>query len=244
MTTWRSRLARHLRTRGWGKGPTDINDAHYGVRRRVLALLQERNPWWDWGHRVMIIVGDDDGGNWSEPTPPSWWYRPGVPDRMWRTNYPRHRPSTIELVTRYSQLRERIEGATDDEKYEWLGIYLDQDHQVKFGHYYTDSFYGLRSWEIPIVARWLRMARRHDWYGLRSWLYSHALHAAVNRRKPFSCGEPPPRDAGGYSHWLCTRRRRHSGLHRYANMVWGYDPVTGSSVPCTSVPEPRRAQRS
>ena len=79
------RLAALMRKRGWHhKTPRN------GMRRRLHSLANEHHPWWDWGHRVMILVGQDQGGNWSEPEPPTWYYRLGTPKRMWRTGYPRH----------------------------------------------------------------------------------------------------------------------------------------------------------
>ncbi len=62
---------------------------------------------------------------------------------------------------------------------------------------------------------------RIEWFGLRSWLFSQGLHAAVYRKKPFSCGAQPPKGQGGYSHWLCTLRRGHDGMHRFNNYTWG-----------------------
>lgn len=75
--------------------------------------------------------------------------------------------------------------------------------------------------DAALLRRYLRMWHRLDWYGLRSWLYAQALHSAVHERKPFSCQAVPPRGTGGYDHWHCQLRRRHDGMHRFNNYVWG-----------------------
>ena len=224
-------LASRMRTWGWNYG-TDPN----GIRHRLYSLAAGRWPWWDWGHRVVVLVGRDHGGNWGEVVPPTWWYRTGTPTRMWRTRYPRHPLSTFEIITDYSELRDRLEGLTDDEAYEWKAICVDQDHDLKLGRqFWGDRFYGLNHWEVALLRRYLRHWRRLDWWGLRSWIYSQALHAAVHVRKPFSCQEVPPRGSGGYSHWHCQLKRHHDGLHRFNNMTWG--EVGGECIGVTHVPE-------
>jgi hypothetical protein len=227
--TLRRRLARRLRKRGWGR---DLG----GVRRRILELVDSHDPWWDWGGRLMILVGDDDGGNWSEPQHPTWWYRFGTATRMWRTGYPRHPLSTLQVVTDYDEFRRIYDPLNEDQRYEWKAIAVDQDGDLILGHqYWGKPFYGLNRWEVPLLRRYLRKARRHDWYGLRSWLFGQALHAAVHSKKPFTCQQVPPRNSSGYSHWYCRLPRRHDGLHRYVNYTWG--ELDGESMDVTHVPE-------
>lgn len=217
-----------------------------GLRRRLYSLALENHPWWDWGHRLMILTGTDHGGNWSEPEPETWWYRRHPAKPMWRTNYPRSR---FEVVTDYAEFRRRTDGLNDDEMYEWKAIGVNQDSALHLGHrFWGKAFYDLPADEWRLLRRWLRMAHRHDWWGLRSWLYSQGLHAAVYRKKPFSCGRQPPKGQGGYSHWRCQLRRGHDGFHRHEYVVdygtnlegwlWG-DDVTYELVSWAGPDDPR-----
>lgn len=226
-------VKRWTRQRGWGyKTPRN------GLRRRLHDLAGDRYPWWDWGHRVMVLTGSDNGGNWSEPEPPTWWYIESGRRRMWKTGYPRR---MFSVVTDYAEFKRRTEGLNEDEMYKWSAFAFDQDGELILGkRYWGGAFYGLPHDELALLRRYLRMARRHDWFGIRSWLYSQALHAAVHRRKPFACNAVPPKGQGGYDHWHCQQRRRHDGLHRFNNYVWGeiggepigaiYDPKALTSV--------------
>jgi hypothetical protein len=208
-----AKLARRL---GWNHIHGD------GLRPRLWDLASDGRPWWDWGHRLMTVVGSDFGGNWDEPKPPTWWYRLGTPTWQFRTGFPRHPLSTFEVITDYTTFRERTAGLNEDQMYEWQAIYVNQDGELSLGHrYWGGDFYGLRKAEVALLRRYLRMWHRHDWYGLRSWLYSQGLHAAVHAKKPGSCQAIPPRGSGGYDHWHCTEKRRHLGLHRYNAMTWG-----------------------
>lgn len=204
-----------------------------GLRRRLYCLLIDNHPWWDWGHKLMILVGQDFGGNWSEPEPATWWYRLGTPKNQWRTGYPRHPLSTFQIVTGYDEFRRLTEGLDEDGMYEWKAICVNQDGELHLGHqYWGGSFYGLSDWEVALLRRYLRKWHRIDWFGLRSWLYHQGLHAAVYSRKPFTCQVTPPKGTGGYDHWFCSLSRRHDGPHRYRNYQWDpakdrveYDPV-------------------
>lgn len=213
-TPSKRRVETFLRKRGWNhKTPRD------GIRRRIYCLASDRRPWYDWGHRLMILVGDDDCGNWSEPEPATWWYRPGEPKRMWRTGYPR---PTFEIVTDYKTFKERVEGVNDDERERWSAISTNQDGELILGRqYWGGRFFGMTKAETALLRRYLRAWRRHDWYGLRSWLYSQGLHAAVYVRKPGACNAAPPKGQGGYDHWLCHERRGHDGFHRFRSYAWG-----------------------
>src|SRR6185437_7202827 len=211
----RDRAAKLMRSRKWSyEKPSN------GLRARLYALVVAHHPWWDWGHYLMILTGTDFGGNWSEPEPPTWWYHRVGKKQMWRTGYPRDRFQIIKGD--YEEFRRLTEGLNEDRMYEWKAVGFDQDGQLFLGHrYWGGDFYGLPQDEVAIVRRYLRMAHRHGWFGLRHWLYSQALHAAVYRHKPGSCRATPPKGQGGYDHWFCQLKRRHDGMHRFNNYVWG-----------------------
>lgn len=229
-TKLRFRLGRFLYKRGWTRG-----EKYDTWRKRVYDLLTDRHPWYDWGHRLMTVVGQDFGGNWSEPSPPTWYYRLGTPKRMRFTGYPIHPLSTIEVLTSYDEFTARTTGLNEDEMYEWKAICVNQDGDLHLGHqYWGKSFYGLNHWEMPLLARYLRMWRRHDWWGARSWLYKVALNSAVDHKAPFKCNATPSKGSGGYSHWHCSEKRKHKGLHRVGAYVWG--DMDGESMPVTHLP--------
>lgn len=225
------RLAQFLRQHGWAyKTPRN------GLRHRLYDLAMARHPWWDWGHHLMILVGRDEGGNWSEPRPETWWYRLGPVKRERRTGYPAHPPSTFQIITAYDEYRARVEGLNEDQLYEWQAIYVDTDGELQLGHrWWGGTFYGLRKADTFLLRRYLRAWRRLDWWGARSWLYHRALHAAVYRKRPDACGQSPPRGQGGYDHWLCQLRRGHEGMHRFNSYVWG--EIDGELIGATHVPE-------
>lgn len=206
-------MVRLMRKRGWGhKTPRD------GVRRRLYSLAIERHQWWDWGHRLMILTGSDMGGNWDEPEPPMWWYRPIGNKHMWRTRYPR---TVYGVVDSYDEFRTLTDGLNEDEMYRWKAMGFGQDGELHLGHrYWGKEFYGLDHQETRLLRRYLRMCHRHNWWGARPWLYSQGLHAAVHRKKPRTCQVTPPRGSGGYDHWHCDQKRRHKGDHRYQNYTW------------------------
>lgn len=206
-----------MRGRGWR---SDI--PHRTLRARATSIIDSGDPWWDWGHHLMALVGQDDGGNWSEPEPATWWYRLGTPRRQWRTGYPAHPLGSIEIITDYATFRARTDGLNEDQLEEWQAICVDQDSQLILGRmFWGRPFFGLSRWEVALLRRYLRAWRRRDWFGLRTWLYVHALHAAVHRRRPFTCQATPPRGSGGYQHWYCTEKRNHHHTpHRAGNYIW------------------------
>lgn len=189
--------------------------------RRWADVFFASHPWWDWGHRLMALVGQDHGGNWSEPQPPTWWYRQVDTKRMWRTGFPIHPPSTYLVVTDYDEMRSLTAGLDEDEMYPWQAINVNQDGELHLGHrYWGGVFYGLDKDDVWLLRRYLRRWLLLDWFGARTWLWKLALNAAVERKKPFACHAAPPARSGGYSHWLCTERRNHTGPHRYNNYTW------------------------
>lgn len=210
------RLASLLRKLGWA-----YDVPRNGLRRRLYSLAMEHHPWWDWGHRVMILTGVDFGGNWSEPEPPTWWYRRGPAVHMKRTGFPRHPLRTFQIVTEYDEMRRLTKGLNEDQMYEWKAIGTNQDGDLHLGRqYWGGTFYDLPADECAILRRYLRMWRRLDWFGLRSYLYAQGLHAAVHSKRPFTCQVTPAKGTGGYSHWYCDLSRRHDGPHRYGNYTW------------------------
>ncbi len=215
MNPIRPKIARWMRKRGWS-----YDTPRSGVRSRLVALMDHR-PWWDWGHMLMVLAGDNDCGNWSDPEPPTWYYRLGKPKHMWLTRYPRFPLSRIEVITDYTEFRSLTEGLNEDQMYEWKAINASQDGELQLGHqYWGGRFYGLSRWETALLAKYLRQYRRSTLWGARSWLYSLGLHATVNKKRPFRCHATPPRGSGGYSHWYCEAPRRHHGPHRFGNYEW------------------------
>lgn len=210
------RIARLMRKRGWNYRTPDN-----GLRRRAYDLASCHYRWWDWGHRLMILTGSDFGGNWQEPRPPTWWVHrlPTKPMRF--TKYPMRR---YEIVTDYDEMRERTRGLDEDGMCDWDAICVDSNGELVTGKRYWGGPppYGMDSQQARILARYLRMWRRHDWYGARSWLHSQALHAAVHQKRPLSCGAVPPRGSGGYDHWHCQLKRNHDGVHRFNLYTWGH----------------------
>ena len=191
------------------------------IRHRLHHVISERAPWWAWGGRVMALTGSNFGGNYQAPTPPTWWYRLDTPKRMWFTGYPIHPLSTFEIITDYSTFSARTKGLNEDQMYEWKAIGTDQDGELHLGHrYWGGTFYGLSHYEVALLRRYLRMWRRLDWYGARSWLFSQGLHNAVHRKKPFSCKQVPAKGSGGYDHWHCTLKKGHACPHRFQSMQW------------------------
>lgn len=201
------RVSKWMRKRNWHYGVP-----RNGVRARLYALSVDHHPWWDWGHRVMVMFGVDNSGNWSEPQPPTWWYRLG------REAGPPH------------------VGRREDQMYEWKAIGVNCDGELHLGHqYWGKTFYGLTHYESALLGRYLRKWRRLNWYGLRSWLYLQGLHAAVHTKKPWTCQAVPPKGMGGYSHWHCRLPRKHDGMHRFNNYTWG--EVGGERIGTSYEPE-------
>src|SRR5438128_4140495 len=154
-------LSRWMRKHRWGFKTRD------GLGARIYSLTIDHHPWWDWGHRLLVLTGSDMGGNWQEPKPAAWWYRRGVSKRMWRTGYPR---STFEVVTDYDEFKTRTKGLNEDEMYAWSAIAVNQDGELILGHrWWGGDFYGMRKDEVALLRRYLRLWHLRDWFGLRSW---------------------------------------------------------------------------
>jgi len=215
--TLRRRVVKRLRKRGWSyETPND------GIRHRIYDILASYHAWWDWGHYLMILTGTDFCGNWAEPEAPTWWYKLEAPKRMFKTRYPIHPLSTFKVIKNYDAFMALTEDLNEDKMYEWQAFNVSQDRELQVGHmYWGGRFFGMTRWEVRLLVKYLRMVRRHDWYGLRTWLYAQGLHATVYKKKPFSCGAAPEPGSGGYDHWLCQLKKRHKGEHKCGNYVWG-----------------------
>lgn len=180
------------------------------VVRRIRMIRDRRYPWWDWGHRVLLLAAREDGGSADGvPRPADLWFR-REGDRL--------------VATRdYSVVRERNDG-------EWRVFDSQNDgHDVVVGYWPAPGGDGrLRPsgldgrLEQRLFLRWFVWDGwiKAEWFGLRRWIYYRALHAAVHEKVPFACQQVPPKGGGGYQHWHCQLRRRHAGVHRFRNFVW------------------------
>lgn len=195
--------------------------------KRIYDLLTCRYPWWDWGHRVMIVVGYDFCGNWSDMRAPTWWYRfENRKKPMWRTGYPVRR---LQVIKNYDEFMKETAGIREDsdEHYPWKAICLGQDDDLKLGRqYWGGNFFGLNASEMRLLLRWLIRWNLSCWFGLRQYIYKHALEAAVHKRKPFACNKVPDKNSNGYQHWHCTDKKKHTGPHSFGNYTW----VEGDTV--------------
>ena len=210
------RLAGLMRRAGWYSAKHDN-----WITGRLYHLMVRGTRWWDWGHKVMILTGTCVGGNYDAPRPPTWWYRLGASKPMWRTGFPRYPLSTYQVITDYSTFRQLTEGLNEDEMYHWQAFHMGQDDELHLGHtFWGGKFFGLTYGDTALLRRYLRSWHRRNWFGVRSWIYTQALHAAVHEHKPFSCHQAPGRGSGGYTHWHCQRRKHHTGTHQYRSCTW------------------------
>lgn len=178
--------------------------------RRVQTIRARRYRWYDWGHRVMVLVAREDGGSFDGiPRVRDLWF---------------HQPDdSRRLVTArdYADVRANPHAA-------WRVFDSQNDgHEIVIGWWPNghgnisrDGLSGRD--EQRLFARWWIWDGwvKAEWCGLRRWLYFKALHAVVHERIPFACQVTPDRDSGGYDHWYCQLRRRHNGDHRYRNYTW------------------------
>lgn len=190
------------------------------IAHRLLTVMIDRHPWYDWGHRMMILTGDYRTGSYETPRGRDMWYR-----------FDGENESRGRIITTrdYADVR-----ATAGQDVSWRIFDVQDDgHTVKLGWWGEQiTHYGLSRREMQLFRRWdfWECRVRGEWFGLRRWLYHRGLHAAVDLRKPFACNITPPRGTGGYSHWHCELRGRHQ-VHRFRNYTWAggnarvqYDP--------------------
>jgi hypothetical protein len=182
------------------------------LAHRLATLIIERRPWYDWGHRLMTLVGDYRTGSYETPRGRDLWYR------FADENEARGR---IITTHRYADVR-----ATAGQDVSWRVFDVqDEGGTVQIG-FWGDriAHYGMSRRELALFRRWdfWECRARGEWFGLRRWLYYKGLHAAVHQRIPFTCQQTPPRGSGGYNHWYCQLRGKHD-THRYRNYTWSAD---------------------
>lgn len=187
--------------------------------RRIQTIRARGYRWYDWGHRVMILIAREDGGSFDgvPRVRDLWFYREG---------------GRIHTTRDYADVRARPD-------IEWKVFDSQNDgFEVVIG-WWPNGHGGINQSglegrdEQKLFLRWFVWDSwiKAEWFGLRRWLYYKALHAVVHARIPFACQEVPDRNSGGYDHWHCQLGRRHTGKHRFNNGVWAaggkieHDPI-------------------
>lgn len=232
------RVARAMRKRGW----TDIamDDT---LRSRIARAIGDWYHWWGWGHPVMWLVGRYDTGSAGVPRGRDLWWIPTeyVEDRLalsLAADFGQR--FGCYITTRYEDVR-RSGGDIDWRIYDLQ----DDGHTVKAGLWPNQPEHKGQIQPLPwqelkvdLFLWWYvwQHKGRSQWFGLRRWIYYKALHAAVQHKIPFTCQIAPEKGSGGYSHWHCNLKRRHTGPHRYRNYIWAgpgtrveYDPIPVTS---------------
>lgn len=178
----------------------------------------DRHPWYDWGHKFMVLFGQYGTGDYEAPRGRDLWYR-----------FDNENEAHGRIITthRYADVR-ALPNA------EWKILDVQDDGGTVMMGWYGDriTFYGLSRRELALFRSWdfWECRARAEWFGLRRWLYYKGLHAAVHLKKPFTCQAVPPRGSGGYSHWYCELHGKHTE-HRYRAYTW-----TGARVQHNPVP--------
>lgn len=198
----KSLIERAMRARRWHRSE------HGSLRHRLWDIVNLRHRWWDWGHPVMVLTGRETCGNYDPPRGRDMWYRQTSRGRF-------------ETTYRYEDVRD-----SGGEAWKIFDV-QDDGHTVMMGYYPTGpeeriAFYGLDRKELNLFLRWflIECKLRGEWLGIRRWIYLKALHAAVERKIPFTCQVTPDRNSGGYTHWHCQLKKRHEGKHRFNNYTW------------------------
>lgn len=189
--------------------------AEGGLAHRLLTIRVDRRRWYDWGHMLMTLVGQNRTGDYDAPRGRDLWYR-----------FANENESRGRIITthRYADVR-----ATEGQDVSWRIFDVQDDGGTVVMGFYGDriAHYGLSRRELALFRRWdfWECRLRGEWFGLRRWLYFKGLHAAVHQRIPFTCQQAPPRGSGGYDHWHCELRGKHTE-HRFRAYVWTDDRVT------------------
>lgn len=227
----------HMVMYRWGWTKSEMDDT---LRSRIARAVGEWRKWYGWGHPVMWLVGRYDCGNAGPPRGRDLWWIPTeyVEDRLALSL-----AADLEqrfgcyITTRYEDVRStggdidwRIYDLQDEGRTVKVGLWPScPEHQgqiqpLPWQELKVDLFLWWYVWQHKGKAQW---------FGLRRWVYFKALHAAVQDKIPFTCQQPPPQNSGGYSHWHCQLRRKHTGDHRFRNYTWGADRVQHSPVNLT-----------
>ncbi len=205
-TPRRRAVARRLYKLGWTRGRNTGTALH-----RIHDLSDcGRFPWYDWGHRLMIGVGQYRHGSWDAPRARDMWFRRQGKHFITTNNY--------DDVWANPDHEWRIFDSQDDGHTIVIGRWPHPDDRN--GNIHRD---GLDSKpEQRLFLRWMLWDGlvKAEWFGLRTWLYYRGLHRAVRIRKPFTCQRQCDPKLGGYSHWYCTEPKRHHGPHRVGNYRW------------------------
>lgn len=230
------RAASVMRSRGWADSGMDDT-----IRSRVARAVGDWYYWWDWGHPVMWLVGRYDTGSAGVPRGRDLWWIPTdyVEDRLAGSLVADcEQKYGCYITTEYRVVRSSIA------EIDWRIYDLQDDGRtVKVGLWPNHPDHGGRIQGLPwqelkvdLFLWWYiwQHKGRAQWFGLRRWAYYKALHAAVERKVPFTCQQAPPPNSGGYSHWHCELKRKHVGDHRFRAMTWGtgkvvHSPVAGSA---------------
>lgn len=221
MSRFMERVTHALRRRGWTGVALDDT-----IRSRIAHAIGDWNRWYDWGRPVMWLVGRYETGGAGAPRGRDLWWVPveyveGIAASLIADL---DRRFGCYVTTDYSIVR------STSGDIEWRIYDLQDDGRtVKLGLWPNTPEHGGRMQPLPwnelkvdLFLWWYvwQHKGRAQWFGLRSFVYYRALHAAVEAHNPFRCSETPALGTGGYRHWHCGLRRRHRGHHRYNEYVW------------------------
>lgn len=178
------------------------------LAHRLQQMRGRRGAWYDWGGRVMYLVGRLDFGETdSVPRGRDLYYR---------------EISRGKFETTFNHNIVRLSAVDPHQEDDWHKFDVQNDgFEVHLG-YVSGNFYYLTRAELKLFRRWdLWECRiRGEWFGFRRWFYYRALHSHVYLKKPFACNSTPARGSGGYDHWFCKLNKRHAGDHRANNYTW------------------------
>lgn len=225
-----TRRARHaMQDRGYMDSSMDDT-----LRSRLARALGDWYHWYDWGHPVMWLVGRYDTGSAGVPRGRDLWWIPTeyVEDRLALSLVADcEQRYGCYITTEYTVVR------TTGAEIDWRVYDLQDDGRtVKVALWPNRPEHDGREQPLPwqelkvdLFLWWYvwQHKGKAQWFGIRPRIYYKALHAAVNRKIPFTCQVVPEKGSGGYSHWHCGLKRRHSGPHRYVNYIW---PGPGARV--------------
>lgn len=222
----RKQLAERMRKAGWARSKYDDT-----LRSRLYHGVNDMQHWSDWGHLTMWLTGRYDSGSAGIPRGRDLWWVPaeyieGDCLAMVDSLEIRYGCYVTQDYTMVRVTKGRIPWRIFDLQ--------DGGNTVKVGLWPNEPEHNGRIQPLPwnelgpktslaLFLHWYLIDHKvkSQWLGLRTRLYSKALSAAVDDRRPFTCQAKP--GPGGYAHWTCQLRKRHEGDHRYRNYVWRRD---------------------